>query len=196
MFRSMQRPGRDSQARWRGIGEPGSRLATPERSRPTTRARRRNQRLNCEALEGRQMLSGFYLINMESGLALDDTNFSTSNGNLIQQWQPTGGANQRWNLVSLPDGNDEIVNAYSGKVLDDTNWSTSQRHPDPAVAGHRRAQPAMEDRRPARRQRRDRQRLQRQGTRRYQLLHQQRQHHPTVAGDRRDQPAVDAAGGR
>jgi Peptidase A4 family/Ricin-type beta-trefoil lectin domain-like len=125
MFRSMQRPGRDLQARWRGIGEPGSRLATPERSRPTARARRRNQWLNCEALEGRQMLSGFYIVNMESGLALDDTNFSTSNGNLVQQWQPTGGLNQRWNLVSLPDGNDEIVNAYSGKVLDDTNWSTS-----------------------------------------------------------------------
>ena len=86
---------------------------------------RRNQRLNCEALEGRQMLSGFYIVNMESGLALDDTNFSTSNGNLIQQWQPTGGLNQRWNLVSLPDGNDEIVNAYSGKVLDDTDFSTS-----------------------------------------------------------------------
>jgi hypothetical protein len=71
------------------------------------------------------MLSGFYIINMESGLALDDTNFSTSNGNLMQQWQPTGGSNQRWNLVLLPDGNDEIVNAYSGLVLDDTNWSTS-----------------------------------------------------------------------
>jgi hypothetical protein len=71
------------------------------------------------------MLSGFYILNRESGLALDDTNFSTSNGNLIQQWQPTGGVNQRWNLVSLPDGDDEIVNAYSGKVLDDTNFSTS-----------------------------------------------------------------------
>jgi len=121
----MQKPGRDSQARWRGIGEFGSRLATPERSRPTIRARRRHQRLNCEALESRQMLSGFYILNRESGLALDDTNFSTSNGNIMQQWQPTGGTNQQWNLVSLPDGNDEIVNAYSGKVLDDTNWSTS-----------------------------------------------------------------------
>ncbi len=124
MFRSMQRPGRDSQARWRGIGEPGNRLATPEPSRPTTRVRR-NQRLNCEALEGRQMLSGFYIINMKSGLALDDTNFSTSNGNLIQQWQATGGLNQRWNLVYQPDGYYEIANAESGKVLDDTNWSTS-----------------------------------------------------------------------
>ena len=37
MFRSMLRPGRDLQAGWRGIAEPGSRLATPERSRPTTR---------------------------------------------------------------------------------------------------------------------------------------------------------------
>jgi hypothetical protein len=125
MFRSIQRPGRDSQASWLGIGEPGRRPATPERRRPTTRARRRNQRLNCEALEGRQMLSGFYILNMEGGKALDDTNFSTSNGTVMQQWQPTGGVNQRWNIVSLPNGNDEIVNAYSGLVLDDTGSSTS-----------------------------------------------------------------------
>ena len=173
MFRSMQRPGRDSQARWFGIGEPGSRLATLERSRPTTRARRRNQRLNCEALEGRQMLSGFYIVNMESGLALDNTNFSTSNGNLIQQWQPTGGSNQRWNLVYQPDGYYEIVNAESGKVLDDTNWSTSNGtkiQQWQATGGLNQqwyfvSQPYG---------RRDRQRVQRQGARRHQLLHQQR----------------------
>ncbi len=90
---------------------PGGRPATMERSRPTSRARRRNQGLNCEALENRQMLSGFYIVNMESGKALDNTGSSTSNGNLIQQWQPTGQANQVWNIVSLPDGNDEIMNA-------------------------------------------------------------------------------------
>ena len=155
MFRSMRKPGRDSQARWLGIGEPGSRLAAPGRRRPTTRARRRNQRLNCEALEGRQMLSGFYIVNMESGLALDDTNSSTSNGNLIQQWQPTGGLDQQWNLVSLPDGNDEIVNASSGKVLDDTNWSTSNGTPIQQWQATRRAQPAMEDRLAGRRQRQE-----------------------------------------
>jgi len=56
---------------------------------------------------------------------LDDTNWSTSNGTQIQQWQYAGGLNQQWKLVALSDGNDEILNAYSGKVLDDTNFSTS-----------------------------------------------------------------------
>ena len=69
MFRSIQSSGCDSQASGRGVREPGNRLATPVRSRPATRARQRNQRLNCEALEVRQMLSGFYILNMEGGLA-------------------------------------------------------------------------------------------------------------------------------
>jgi hypothetical protein len=125
MFRFMLRSGRDSQAGWRGVGGPFVRPATPERSRPMSRGRRRSQRLNCEALEDRQMLSGFYIINMESGKALDNTGSSTSNGNLIQQWQPTGELNQVWNVVSLPDGYDEIINAGSGKALDDTGSSTS-----------------------------------------------------------------------
>ena len=72
MFRFMQRFGSDSQARRRGSG-------------PMTRVRRRNHRLNCEALEGRQMLSGFYLVNAASGKVLDDS-FSTSNGAAIQQF--------------------------------------------------------------------------------------------------------------
>jgi hypothetical protein len=44
MFRFMQRFGRDSRARGRGTG-------------PMTRVRRRNRRLDCEALESRQMQS-------------------------------------------------------------------------------------------------------------------------------------------
>ena len=54
MFRFLQRFGRDSQARRRGTG-------------PLTRVRRRNQRLNCEALEGRQLLSGYYFVDVYSG---------------------------------------------------------------------------------------------------------------------------------
>ena len=112
MFRFMQRFGRDRQARGRGTG-------------PLTRVRRRNQRLNCEALEGRQMLSGYYIVNAASGKVLDDPNFSTSNRAPIQQFQLNGGANQRWNLVRLKNGDFEVVNAFSGKVLDDPNFSTS-----------------------------------------------------------------------
>ena len=91
MFRFMQRFGRDSQARWRGTG-------------PLTRVRRRNHQLNCEALESRQLLSGYYIVNAASGKVLDDPNFSTTNGAAIDQWQLNGGANQRWNVVPQKDG--------------------------------------------------------------------------------------------
>ena len=59
MFRFMQRFGRDSQASGRGTG-------------PLARVRRRNHQLNCEALEGRQLLSGFYIVNAASGKVLED----------------------------------------------------------------------------------------------------------------------------
>ena len=105
MFRFMQRFGRDSQARRRRTG-------------PMTRVRRRNQRLNCEALEGRQLLTAYYIINEASGKVLGDPGFSTSNGTSMIQWQLTGGSNEQWNLVQVGNGNVEIVNAYSGLALD------------------------------------------------------------------------------
>ena len=90
-----------------------------------TRLRRRNRQLNCEALESRQLLSGYYIVNAFSGKVLDDPGFSTSNGAVIQQFQLNGGANQRWNLVPLANGNFEVFNAFSGKVLDDPAFSTA-----------------------------------------------------------------------
>jgi hypothetical protein len=111
MFRFMQRFSRDSQTRWRRTG-------------PTTHARRHNHQPNCEALEGRQLLSGYYVINTFSGKVLDDPGFSTRNGVQMDQWQLNGGANQRWNFVGLSNGNYAIVNAYSGKVLGDPGYST------------------------------------------------------------------------
>jgi hypothetical protein len=54
MFRFTQRFGRDRQARWRG-------------TEPMTRVGRPNHRLNREALEGRQLLSGYYIVNASSG---------------------------------------------------------------------------------------------------------------------------------
>jgi hypothetical protein len=89
------------------------------------RARRRNHRPDCEALESRELLSGYYLINTFSGKVLDDPGFSTSNGVQMDQWQLSGGANQRWNLVGLSNGNDAIVNASSGKVLGDPGYSSA-----------------------------------------------------------------------
>ena len=66
-----------------------------------------------------------YVVNASSGKVLDDPDFATSNGAVIQQYQPNGGANQRWVFVPLADGNDLIVNASSGDVLDDPDFSTS-----------------------------------------------------------------------
>src|SRR5262249_33463045 len=110
MFRFMQRFGRDSQARGRGTG-------------PINRVRRRNHQLNCEALEGRQMLSGYYIVNEASGKVLDDPGGSTSNGQGIDQWQLTGTANQQWNLEGQGNGIFQLVNAASGLVLGDPGYS-------------------------------------------------------------------------
>jgi Ricin-type beta-trefoil lectin domain-like/Calpain family cysteine protease len=112
MFMFMQRYGRDSQARWRGTG-------------PLTRVRRRNYQLNCEALESRQLLSAYYIVNEASGKVLDDPGFSTSNGADIDQWQLNGGANQQWNVVPQTDGRFELVNLSSSKALTDPNFSKS-----------------------------------------------------------------------
>src|SRR5580704_12414271 len=96
-----------------------------QRSRPMTRPRRRNHQLTCEALESRQLLSGYYIVNAASGKVLDDPDFSKSDGAVIQQYQLNGGANQKWDLVPLEDGYDELVNEYSGAVLTDPDFSTS-----------------------------------------------------------------------
>jgi hypothetical protein len=112
MFRFMKRFGSDSHARRRGTG-------------PLTRGRRRNYPLNCEALDSRQLLSGYYIVNAASGKVLDDPAFSTSEGTTIDQYQLNGGANQQWDVDYLSDGNVEIVNAASNQVLDDPDFSTS-----------------------------------------------------------------------
>src|SRR5262249_48993401 len=104
LFRFMQRFGRDRQARGRGTG-------------PLNRVRRRNHPLNCEALEGRQLLSPYYIANLASGKVLDN-GLSTSNGTVIGQWQLYGGANQQWNLIPRTDGTVEIQNVQSGLYLD------------------------------------------------------------------------------
>ena len=115
MFRFMQRFGRDSQARWRRTGS-------------MTRVRRRNHRLNCEALEGRQLLSAtpYYIVNEASGKVLDDPGGSTSNGAHIDQWQLNGGTNQRWDLVPVGNGNYAIENGPA-------TWCSTT--PDPPATG-------------------------------------------------------------
>ena len=84
--------------------------------------RRRNHQLNCEALESRQLLSGYYIVNAASGKVLDDPGFSTSNGTPIDQWQLNGGTNQQWKSSSARRPRD-IVNAKSSLLLDDPDYS-------------------------------------------------------------------------
>jgi len=70
--------------------------------------------------------SYYYIKNQHSGLVADDTNGSTSNGTLIQQWAlSTGDANQEWSLVSAGGSYYYIQNVHSGLVLDDTNGATA-----------------------------------------------------------------------
>ena len=104
MFRFMQRFGRDSHARWRGAGH-------------SNRVPRRNHQLNCEAVESRQLLSAYYIVNWASGKVLDNS-LSTIGGTFIDQWQMYGGANQQWNLIPQTDGADLIQNAQSRLYLD------------------------------------------------------------------------------
>jgi hypothetical protein len=68
----------------------------------------------------------YYIVNLHSGKVIDDTNGSTSNGTVMQQWsESSGDNNQEWSLVSAGSGYYYIVNGHSGLVLDDTNGSTT-----------------------------------------------------------------------
>jgi hypothetical protein len=50
-------------------------------------------------------------------LTLDVAGASTSPGAPVIQWYGHGGSNQRWNFVTLPNGNQQIVNQNSGMCL-------------------------------------------------------------------------------
>ena len=79
-------------------------------------------RPDCEAMEGRQLLS-YIILNVASGKALDVPGGSTANGVPIIQYQPHQGLNQQWELIRLYNGNYLIVNDASGKALDDPGGS-------------------------------------------------------------------------
>jgi hypothetical protein len=95
------------------------------------RTTKREFRLHCEDLEGRQLLSAFYVANAASGLALD-TPFtinlgppSNLNGTKIVQEQLDGSSKQQWNFYQLPNNNYEIIDTSDGLVLDDPGFSTA-----------------------------------------------------------------------
>ena len=104
MFRFLQRFGRDRQASRRGAG-------------PMSRVRRRNRQLNCEALESRQLLSGYYIVNEASGKVLDNSP-PTAMGPSSISGSLYGGTNQQWNLVPLANGTYAIRTSQSGYGAD------------------------------------------------------------------------------
>ena len=120
-----------------------------------TRTSRRRFQARCESLEGRQLLSGYYIINAYNGKVIDDPRSSTANG-YVEQYQLTGGTNQQWNLVPLSNGNFEMVNVASGKAMEDPGFSRLPGTLHPAEPAHRQPQPAVEAQPPARRQLQDR----------------------------------------
>ena len=77
---------------------------------------------------GQSMPTGgnYVFYNANSGLALDDTGGSTTNGTIMQQWTAgNGDANQEWQINSWGNGYYGIKNVHSGLALDDTGWSTT-----------------------------------------------------------------------
>jgi glucosylceramidase len=79
----------------------------------------------------------FNFINGNSGLALDDTNSSTTNGTVMQQWTIAGlgNSNQQWRITSVGGGYYSITSRTSGLVLDLTNGNTADGTPIQQWAG-------------------------------------------------------------
>jgi glucosylceramidase len=79
----------------------------------------------------------FNFVNGNSGLALDDTNSSTNNGTVMQQWTITGlgNSNQQWRITAVGGGYYSITSRTSGLVLDLTNGNTNDGTPIQQWAG-------------------------------------------------------------
>lgn len=67
----------------------------------------------------------YHLVNRNSGMVMDVTGASTTQGADLIQWPDNGGANQEWSLQSTGDGYSYLVNRNSGMVMDVNGASTS-----------------------------------------------------------------------
>jgi len=75
---------------------------------------------------GGSLANGTYkLIVRHSGLALDVTGLSTTNGSPTEQWTYNGGNNQRWTVTSLGGTTYKIVGVQSGRTLEVAGASTA-----------------------------------------------------------------------
>jgi chitinase len=68
----------------------------------------------------------YRIYNANSGMALDDTGGSTTNGTIMQQWTSSNtDVNQEWEINSWGNGYYGIKNMHSGLTLDAAGWSTT-----------------------------------------------------------------------
>ena len=67
----------------------------------------------------------YKLIVRHSGLALDVSHQSTTNGSPTEQWPYNGGDNQRWTVTSLGGNTYKIVGVQSGRTLEVAGSSTA-----------------------------------------------------------------------
>ncbi|MGC4792122.1 RICIN domain-containing protein [Micromonospora sp. DT178] len=67
----------------------------------------------------------YFLVNRNSGKALDLYASATNDGARISQWTRNGGANQQWQFLDSGGGYYRLKSRHSGKVLDVHNWSTA-----------------------------------------------------------------------
>lgn len=65
------------------------------------------------------------VVSVHSGLALDVTDWSKSDGAAVQQWSYGGQANQQWELKAASNGAYTVVSVNSGKCLDVTDAGTA-----------------------------------------------------------------------
>ncbi|MEU2199731.1 pectate lyase [Isoptericola sp. NPDC019482] len=67
----------------------------------------------------------YVLLNRQSGKAMEVANWSTADGEIVQQWDRNDGAWQQWRFLDSGDGYYRLQNRNSGKVLDLWEWSLS-----------------------------------------------------------------------
>lgn len=68
---------------------------------------------------GNLVANGTYtIVGLNSGLALDDPNSSTTDGEDMDQWTVNGGNNQKWVLTNLGNNVVTLQNVASGQMLD------------------------------------------------------------------------------
>ncbi|GAA3511408.1 hypothetical protein GCM10022393_26480 [Aquimarina addita] len=73
-----------------------------------------------EALEKATPVAGktYYLRNRKSGLHMDVTNKSNSNGAVVQQWGNASGTHRQWQVISVGNGYYRLKGVDSGKSLE------------------------------------------------------------------------------